>query len=185
MRPRSAQANDALVAIKGAASLLNERRKDKPVVIRTNPETGEVFKEKSKKNKSEKEKGQASEIQLLFSRWKELILSNSGVAIESPAAFGSDFGHLKHIHKYFCGFGRALEALQTFVSRWKDIQKKFPIARNKDVPSLYLVDTLKQDLEAVMCGKSSLTGDPGGTHRADGQSEVGDSQEDLKAYFKG
>jgi hypothetical protein len=120
----------------------------------------------------------------VYNNWKGLLSRHISLDLIAEKAVGSDIGHIKNLISFFGGTGRTFEALELFVTRWKDIQKKFSIAKNKDVPSLYLVDTLKQDILAVMCGKSSLQGEIGGSRRSDGQEHLIEaSPDDVAKHF--
>lgn len=186
MLPRSQQSLAAMKSInRGPANIIGGRSK-KAAEKRTqvNADTGVDIVIKKEKEKKEGKGIGYKQVMLLYGNWRDLMSRNIGMNLIADTVAGSDYGHLKHIISFFGGTAKAFEALELLVTRWKDVQKKYSIATKKDVPSLYLADTLKNDLFAVMCGKSSLTGDVGGSHRADGQRAlVGKSQDEIDAHY--
>lgn len=186
MLPPSMRAKAGMPGPRGARNAIMSRSRKKKERIFVNTDTGDSLGGKKVKKESDDKKQKMSTIMSIYLNWRDLICKNIGMDLIAENAVGGDRGHIKNLLTFFGGYDKTFEAISILVTRWKDIQKKFSIAKNKDIPSLYLADTLKNDLLAVMCGKSALTGEAGGAHRADGQSLlIGKSQEDLEAYFKG
>ena len=182
----SAKALELIKNLKGSVRSITNKRgsKSDPKVFSEDAETGKDLTPKKVKEKTAGKKSEYITITNLYSDWRGLVCRNIGVDLIAERAVGSDYGHLKNLINFFGCKAKAFEAIELLVTRWKDVQKKFSIATKKDTPSLYLADTLKNDLLAVMCGKSSLTGDVGGSHRADGQrSLIGKTQEEVEAYY--
>jgi hypothetical protein len=127
-------------------------------------EAGDEIKKKVERKKENNEF--IPPIKILWNIWVFQLRAKFGVSIESSFPVGSDFGHLRNLLKY-CGKKREIaeSILEIVLTKWKDIQNKFFRARGKEVPDLYLVDCLKQDLLQIVQGVTKLDGVVGGVHR--------------------
>jgi len=92
----------------------------------------------------------------LWHDWKWMIKGTFQIPVPGALPTGSNYGHLKNIVNFSGGDkDYALQLLRYVVDRWEEVKKGNFRAERMNVPTLYLVDALKEELHAnIQTGKS-------------------------------
>jgi len=72
---------------------------------------------------------------------------------------GEDYGHLVNYLR-FCGWdaGLAQKGIEALVLDWNIVKDRYPLAKSKLAPSLYLLDTLKQEVTTAAATGEGFAG---------------------------
>lgn len=96
-----------------------------------------------------------SKIRKLWPEWKALLRGHFNVDIPGQFPAGADYGHLKNVLNYVAGdYKYALRMLTYVVDEWDSVKEGCFRAERLNVPTLYLVDAIKDELHAnIQTGK--------------------------------
>lgn len=109
-------------------------------------------------------KGRGQKMWSLWGYWRKKMRSMYPEISLSEEAVGSDVGHLKTVLRYCDGDDVLCEKMvEVLFDDWHQIQSKYPIASNKICPTIYLLDTLKQEIQVAAATGKGFAGT--GVHR--------------------
>ena len=147
------------------------KKKSEGTVVEVDPVSGNpVVKEKPISEYAEKKRKHKSVLIGLITDWRAKYERVFGIENMSKAITNADLDHMLHIFERLSkSRNETWNLLEYAIEHWQEIRREFSFTKNIEIPTLRLVDALKETLEYVMkSGKrigSSTSGS--GVHRAD------------------
>lgn len=143
-KPRHAQSKP-----EGMPDRSTKGKRGKMVDTEGNPE--EAQKRSQKKPSKIKKK-----VHKLWNEWRWMIKGTFHVPVPGRLPTGSNYGHLKNLVNFSGGDEEyALQLLRYVVDRWEEVKSGNFRAERMNVPTLYLVDALKEEMHAnIQTGQS-------------------------------
>ena len=104
--------------------------------------------EVGKRKKEKKTSPTKAKVNEFWQEWKSVVKSRFGIPLPGgPVPTGQSFGHLKNLLSFFgYDYEYAVEIMRKLLEEWETIQKRVPMASQHHAPTLYILDTLKEEL---------------------------------------